>query len=71
MFSKIIEEKLYLEYGPTNLVVEAFHKDKQKIYNYIIENIDQMLIELSSELKKLREKTRLKLFCLLLLYYFS
>ena len=58
MFSKIIEEKLYLEYGPTNLVVEAFHKDKQKIYNYIIENIDQMLIELSSELKKLREKTK-------------
>ncbi len=57
MFSKIIEEKLYLEYGPTNLVVEAFHKDKQKIYNYIIENIDQMLVELSSELKILREKT--------------
>ena len=58
MFSKIIEERLYLEYGPTNLVVEAVHKDKQKIYNYIIKNIDQMLSELSLELSKLREKTK-------------
>ncbi len=58
MFSKIIEGRLYLEYGPTNLVVEAFHKDKLKIYNYIIENIDQMLSELSLELTKLREKTK-------------
>ena len=58
MFSKIIEERLYLEYGPTNLVVEATHKDKQKIYNYIIKNIDQMLSELSLELSKLREKTK-------------
>ena len=58
MFSKIIEERLYLEYGPTNLVVEAFHKDKQKIYNYIIENIGEMLSQLSLELAKLRENTK-------------
>ncbi len=58
MFSKIIKERLYLEYGPTNLVVEAFHKDKLKIYNYITENIHQMLKELSLELSKLREKTK-------------
>ncbi len=58
MFSKIIEERLYLEYGPTNLVVEAFHKDNQKIYKYITKNIDQMLRELSLELSKLKKKTK-------------
>ena len=43
MFSKIIENKLYIELGPTNLLVEVVDRDKNKIFNYIIENLPKML----------------------------
>ena len=54
MFSKIIENKLYIELGPTNLLVEVVDRDKNKIFNYIIENLPKMLWEISSEIKYLK-----------------
>ena len=57
MFSKIIENKLYIELGPTNLLVEVVDRDKNKIFNYIIENLPKMLREISSEIKYLKMRS--------------
>ena len=55
MFSKIIENKLYIELGPTNLLVEVVDKDKDKIFNYIIHSLPKILRQISSEIKYLKK----------------
>ena len=58
MIYKIENGILYLEYGPTHLIVNAFnYYNDNKIYHFIINSLESILADLSIELNCLKNKT--------------
>ncbi len=57
MNSKILDGKLYLEYGPTNLKIEVNNKNYIEIYQYIIGNFKKKFHELAEEHQELKKIT--------------
>ena len=60
MFSNILDRKLYIEYGPTNLEIEVTNDNHIEIYQFILSIFKDKFDELAKEKDKLKRKTLAK-----------
>lgn len=60
MFSNILDRKLYIEYGPTNLEIEVTNDNHIEIYQFILSIFKNKFDELAKEKDKLKRKTLAK-----------
>ena len=57
MYSKILDEKLYIEYGPTNLEIHVTNENYIEIYQYILSNFKKKFEDLANEQNDLKKTT--------------
>ena len=57
MNSEILDGKLFLEYGPTNLEIKVTNENYIEIYQYVIANFKKKFESLAEELDKLKINT--------------
>ena len=62
MFSNILDRKLYIEYGPTNLEIEVTNDNHIEIYQFILSIFKDKFDELAKEKDKLKENISEKKF---------